>query len=253
MKKLLLSLTLCLALPAFADELADADRLLARKAIPEAMRLYTKLGNSGNPAAQQRLGELYLNGDAGQVDEAKAEAWFAKAAAKGNTGASAALERLKGRAAHRGEIDYWLKQYDGEDLRADGARCVVPRLPAVSKQNDEIDRIGAKIDKWQDCYNNHIATLNEAAPLDKRMPAGIAALLTPAETAAAAARFDSALAAAKDDARIGSKLVLADIAAWRSATNAYVAEHNAIVQSGPSPERARDIEARRSNYSQPAR
>ena len=37
-------------------------------------------------------------------------------------------------------------------------------------------------------------------------------------------------------------------AAWRSATEAYVKQHNAIVESGPSPERARDIEARRNNY-----
>lgn len=253
MKKLILSLAFCLAIPAYADELANADALLARKAVPEAMRLYTKLGNAGNPAAQQRLGELYLSGAAGQVDEEQAAAWFAKAAAKGNAGAGAALQGLKARAAHRTDINYWVKQYDGEDLKAGLSRCVMPRLPAVSKQNDEIERIGAKIDKWQDCYNDYVGTLNRAEPLGKRMPAEVAALLTPVETAAAAARFDSVLEAAKEDARINAKLVLADIGAWRSATDAYVAEHNAIIGTQPSEERARDIEARKRNYAAPGK
>ena len=248
MKKLLLSLAFCLALPAHADELADANALLARKAVPEAMRLYTKLGNAGNPAAQQRLGELYLSGEAGQVDEEKAAAWFAKAAAKGNAGAAASLERLKARAAQRTEIAHWVERYDGEDIKAGLSRCVVPRLPPVSKQNDEIDRIAARIEKWQTCYNDYIATLNAAEPLAKRMPATLAALLTPAEMAAATARFDEVLASAKEEARIGAKLALADIAAWRSATDAYVKEHNAIVGTAPSEERARDIEARKRNY-----
>jgi hypothetical protein len=42
--------------------------------------------------------------------------------------------------------------------------------------------------------------------------------------------------------------VLADFAAWRDATEAYVAQHNEIVKGAPSAERQRDIEARKSNY-----
>jgi hypothetical protein len=44
------------------------------------------------------------------------------------------------------------------------------------------------------------------------------------------------------------KLVLADFAAWRSATEAYVSEHNEIVKGSPSAERQADIDARRNNY-----
>jgi hypothetical protein len=250
MKKILLCLAFSLALPSHADPLSDADALLARKAYPEAMRLYTKLGNAGNPAAQLHLGEMYLDGSAGSVDEAKAAEWFAKAAAKGNAGAAAALARTKARSARRADIDYWLTKYDGADIIADAPACKAPRLPAVSKQNEEIDRIGANIEKWQDCYNQYAARLNEAGPLDKRMPADIAALLTPAELAQAQTRYTGALQNLQESARVNAKLALADIAAWRNATNAYVSEHNAIVQSGPSPERSRELEARKANYTQ---
>jgi hypothetical protein len=34
-----------------------------------------------------------------------------------------------------------------------------------------------------------------------------------------------------EEAKVSSKLVLADFAAWRQATEAYVAEHNAMVKS----------------------
>jgi hypothetical protein len=56
-----------------------------------------------------------------------------------------------------------------------------------------------------------------------------------------------------EEAKVSAKLVLADIAVWRSATEAYVAEHNAIIGQAPSEERARDIEARRRNYAQPGK
>lgn len=248
MKKFLLSLAFCLSLPACADELANADALLARKAYPEAMRLYTKLGNAGNPVAQLRLGELYLNANAGSVDEDKAAQWLSKAATKGNADAGAALARLKTRAARRADIDYWTAKYDGADIVAGMPVCRVPRLPAMSKQNEEIDRIGAAIEKWQACYNTYAARLNDAGPLGKRMPADIAALLSPGEMAQAETRYTSTIQTMQEDARVSAKLALADIAAWRSATNAYVAEHNAIVQSGPSPERIRELEARKANY-----
>ena len=34
-----------------------------------------------------------------------------------------------------------------------------------------------------------------------------------------------------EDAKVSAKLVLADVGAWRSATDAYVAEHNMIIKN----------------------
>jgi hypothetical protein len=56
-----------------------------------------------------------------------------------------------------------------------------------------------------------------------------------------------------EDAKVSSKLVLADFAAWRDATEAYVAQHNEMVKNAPSEERQRDLEARKNNYSPPGK
>ena len=52
---------------------------------------------------------------------------------------------------------------------------------------------------------------------------------------------------------MNAQLVLADVGVWRSATDAYVAEHNMIIKNGPSAERQREIDARRSNYAAPGK
>ena len=101
MKKIVFCLTLLLAGAACADELADANALFQKKAYPQALQLYTKLANAGNAEAQLHLGEMYWYGEAGAIDEAKADAWFRKSAAKGNKTAAAALEVMKQRVRAR--------------------------------------------------------------------------------------------------------------------------------------------------------
>jgi TPR repeat protein len=81
-----------------ADELSAANAAFANKDYAGALQRYTRLANAGNVEAQQHLGEMYWYGEAGTVDEAKAEAWFRKAAAKGNTVASASLDLMRQRA-----------------------------------------------------------------------------------------------------------------------------------------------------------
>jgi TPR repeat protein len=237
--KTILACLLCLAAAgaAFADELADADALFAKKAYPEALQKYTKLANAGNPAAQQHLGEMYFYGEAGTVDMDKAAGWFRKAAAKGNPTAIASLDMMKQREQRRAELDYWMEKYDGSDIRTGEYRCPTPRFPAQSRENDEIDRYGAKMKAWQDCYNRYVEHLNAETPLTKRIPADIKKLLTRAEMDKAAAHLAVVQEGLSEDARIGAKLVVADFTAWRDATDAYVRQHNEIVKSTPAPDR----------------
>ncbi len=248
MKTLLFCAALLMAGTASADELADADALFAKKAYPEALQKYTKLANAGNPVAQQHLGEMYWYGEAGAVDEARAEAWFRKAAAKGNQVAIASLDMLRQRGERRADIDYWVNKYDGSDLTTGQYRCPTPRFPAVSKQNDEIERISANVSKWQDCYNAQVRALNEAKPLTKRIPADIVKLMNKAETEQAEKRLAAVYANITENATVKAKLVLADFAVWRDTTDAWVKEHNAIVKSAPSPEREQELENRKNNY-----
>jgi len=251
MKKLLFCVALFASLPAVANDLANANALFGQKKYTEALSLYAKLANGGNVEAQQHLGEMYLYGEAGAVDEAKAEAWFRKAAAKGNPVAIASLELMKQRTARRTEITYWVEQYQGEDLKAGKFNCHTPRIPAISKQSEEIERVNASVNAWQDCYNGYVTNLNAASPLVQRIPADIVKLLNQAETVRAGERLAMVHQNLAEEARVGSKLVLADLGAWRTATEAYIAEHDAIVAGAPSAERARDLEARKSNYAQP--
>jgi TPR repeat protein len=248
MKKMLLCLALSLCVPVHAGELADANALFAKKSYPEALQLYTKLGSAGNVEAQQHLGEMYLYGEAGSVDEARAEQWFRKAAAKGNTVALASLELIKQRGLRRDDIAYWTTRYDGADLKSGKFQCAAPRIPPISKQAEEIDRVSNAISKWQACHNGFVDNLNAASPLVKQIPADIVKLMNATETERARMHLTQVQDNLAEEAQVGAKLILADVAAWRSATAAYVSEHNAIVAKAPTEERARELEARKRNY-----
>jgi TPR repeat protein len=248
MKTFLFCLAMLTAGAACADELADADALFAKKAYPEALQKYTKLANAGNVMAQQHLGEMYFYGEAGEVDVDKAAAWFRKAAAKGNATAIASLEMMKQREKRRAELDYWIEKYDGSDIRTDEYRCPAPRFPAQSRQNEEIERYSAKMKTWQDCYNRYVEHLNAVTPLTKRIPEDVKKLLTKAELEKASAHLSVVQEGLSEDAKIGARMVVADFTAWRDATEAYINQHNDIVKNAPTPEREKELEARKNNY-----
>jgi TPR repeat protein len=232
---LLLSGAVLAATPAASSsaELAEADALFAKKAYPEALQKYTKLANAGNVTAQQHLGEMYFYGEAGKIDEETAAGWFRKAAAKGNAVAVASLDLMKQRELRRKDIDYWITGYDGADVRTDEYRCPAPRFPAVSKVNEEIDRVSARMKTWQDCYNAYVDHLNKAAPLTKRIPEDVAKLMTKPEYERATAHMTQVQEQLTEDAKVGGKLVMADYTVWRNATEAYIAEHNEILKNSP--------------------
>jgi hypothetical protein len=233
MKTRLFCLALLVCGSALANELADANAAFAKKDYPQALRLYTKLAGAGNVEAQQHLGEMYWYGEAGSVDEAKAEAWFRKAAAKGNNVAIASLDIMQQRVARRADLDYWISKYDGAELRGGEYRCPAPRIPAISKQNDEIDRVSAAMTAWQECYNRFVTHLGAVTPLVKRIPPDVARLMNKDEVERARIHLEQVQANVAEDARVSSKLVLADFAAWRTATEAWVNEHNEIVRHAP--------------------
>jgi hypothetical protein len=227
-----LSLLVCSASVA-ADPLADANALFAQKAYPQALQAYTRLANAGNADAQQQLGQMYWYGEAGMVDEAKAEAWFTKAAAKGNKVAIASLELMKQRVTRRAEMDHWVGKYDGADLKSGEFRCPAPRFPALSKVNEEIDRVSGLMTAWQECHNRFVVNLNAASPLVKRIPPDVARLMNKDEHEKARVHLEQVQANLSESAKVNAKMVLADFAAWRDATEAWVSEHNAIVRSAP--------------------
>lgn len=230
MKKFLFCLSLMLCGAAFAAELDDANALFDKKSYPQAMQLYTKLANAGNAEAQVRLGQMYLYGEAGTVDMAKAEALFKKSAAKGNKTAVASLDMMRKREARKTDIAYWMSGYDGAELSSGQYRCPVPRIPAMSKINEEITAVSGKVNAWQECYNAFVVNLNDSAPLTKRIPKDVADLMTKDEMDKATTHLDGVYTNLVESARVTAKLLLADYAVWRDATDAYVLQHNKMVK-----------------------
>lgn len=227
--------------------LADADAAFARKAYPEALQKYTRLANAGNPTAQQHLGEMYFYGEAGSVDLNQASAWFTKAAAKGNAVAAASLDLIKQREGRRKDLDWWISGYDGADLRTDEFRCPPPRFPAVSKINEEIDSVSARMKSWQECHNRYADHLVASSPLVKHIPEDIRKLMSKAELEQATAHMNQVQEGLVEDAKVGAKLVMADYNVWRHATEAYIAEHNDILKNSPPSEE--DLESLRGKRS----
>jgi hypothetical protein len=155
---------------------------------------------------------------------------------------------MRQRELRRADMEYWWSKYDGSELRSGQYRCPAPRIPAVSKQNEEIDAVSNKVALWQDCYNNFVRNLNASAPFTKLIPKDIADLMTKDEMEKATAYLADVYARMAEDARVNAKLVLADFAVWRDATDKYIAEHNRIVGNAPSAERQTEIDARKRNY-----
>jgi hypothetical protein len=239
MKKVLICLTLALAAAAggaHADDLSDANALFAKKEYPKALALYSKLAKAGNAEAQLHMGEMYFYGEAGVVDVPVAKDWYTKSAAKGNKSALAALAMIAQREVRRADLDYWIKGYDGRDLRSGQFSCPVPRIPAMSKQNDEIELVSARMKKWQDCYNGFVKNINDASPLTKRIPKDVADLLSKDELAAATAHLAAVLVNVSEGARVSAQLVIADYEVWRKATEEHVGENNRIFDANKKQE-----------------
>ena len=191
---------------------------------------------SGNATAQQHLGEMYFYGEAGAPDADKAALWWGKAAARGNKVAIASLDMIKQRAARRAELDYWITQYDGADLTSGEYRCPAPRFPAVSKDNEDIERYGAKMKGWEACHNGLVKHLNASLPLTRLIPQDVAKLMTTDEMEKANAHLKEVGDNISENTKVSGKLVLADFDAWRNATEAWVKEHNEIVKNAPPPD-----------------
>jgi hypothetical protein len=240
MKKYLLCLAL-LAGAVHADDMSDAKKAMDNKDYATALKLYAKQDKAGNVEATYQLGTMYWYGEAGAIDLAKADQLFKKAAAKGSKHAAAALDVMKKRVERKNDIAFWTDKYDGSELNSGKFRCPAPRIPAVSKQNDEIQAVAAKMEAWQTCYNAFVQNLNDANPLSKRVPKELWDIMNKAETEATLARIQEAQTRISEDAKINSSMIVADFAAWRKATEAFVDQHNAVMKTVQDADKSKSI------------
>jgi TPR repeat protein len=222
-----LSLAMMLGIPAMADDLAEANRLLESKAYPQALAMYTKLANAGNAKAQFNLGEMYWYGEAGSIDLVQARNWFTKSAAAGNKEASAALETMALRETRRKDIDYWISGYDGKDMKSGAYDCRRPEIPVISRSNDEIKTVDKTYAVWQSCYNDFVQNLGDALPAGKRIPQDIARLMNQIEYDQAVANLDRIYRGLAQQGSDSATAIIGEYEKWRKATEQFVTARNA--------------------------
>lgn len=241
MKRLAFAVLMLAAGMAWADDLGDAEKALRAKEYDKALPIYTKLANAGNAEAQFRLGEMYWYGDGTAVDMGKSQAWLQKAAASGHGGAKESLAVLREREQRAGDLAYWTG-YKGDDLVTGKYACPMPKIPQVSKTNEEINRVSAEIAQWETCYNDFVAGVNQAPPGVKRIPADILKLMSPHEAEQAASRIDDVTVAVVTRRQAEALNFTSERDAWYTATQSFVAESNAKSEAN---KRQLDVENRR--------
>lgn len=207
---------------AFADDLADASKLLEAKSYAQGIALLTKLADAGNTDAEVRLGQVYWYGEGVPVDRARADALFAKAAAAGNADAKVAVGMTAARQQHMADIEYWTTKYDGADLTSGQYDCRAPVLPARSTTRDEVKKTGDEVSQWRACYNGFVKNLDDAMPAGKRIPAEIADLMTDQEMDQARAHLDQVYARVASNAKTSADKTLADFSRWQKDTTDYM-------------------------------
>lgn len=231
MRKLLAGIMLLAACNfASADDLAEADKAFAIKSYDIAMRMYQRLADGGNAAAQFKLGEMYWYGEGTTADLSKASALFQQSAAAGNANAAAALNVIKQRQLRGADINYWVAVYNGDDLKA-AASCPVPAIPEVSKSNAEIATVSQSVTRWRECYNAYIDKMSAVLPAGKAIPNDIQVLMNEQEYNTAIARLDSMYASVGGAQKAGAERIMTDYQRWAAATEQYADDHNRVVNA----------------------
>jgi TPR repeat protein len=223
MKRLIAVMFLILSVgTACADELADAANSLNSKNYPQALAIYTRLANAGNPEAMLRLGEMYWYGEGAPLDRAKGDALFAQAAAAGNQAAIANTKLTSQRRQRMAEITYWTSGYDGADLVVGKFNCVAPTFPPFSETKRAVTAMSATSDAYTACYNAFIENLESALPAGKRIPEEVALLMSEQELNQAREHLVKVYAAVAARGKLSADQVVAKRAEWMIKTTDYL-------------------------------
>lgn len=229
MRKYLFCLALFISGAACADDLAEANKLLEAKSYPQAMTMLVRLADSGNPAAQLRLGQVYWYGEGTAVDRAKADALFAKAASTGLPEARQAMGLTSAREQHMGDIAMWTRSYDGADLTAAMNACALPVIPEKSMENAAIKKVQADMGTWQECHNGFVQRLSGLLPVGKAIPVEVLDLMTDEEVEQAKTHLGVVYKQVAENAADRAMKTQGSYAQWQKSTTGYVSEQNELI------------------------
>lgn len=224
-----MTLSLCLMMACGlvrADELSDAQKLWDNKDFSAAFQKFGKLAAAGNSSAQLQLGEMYGFGEGTPEDASKAAYWLKQAAAQGNPEASASMEVLRQRGAHKADIAYYTTTFEGGNVAYNRFNCTPPSVPAVSKSNVEIDATNTSINAWTECYGRFVINLNGVAEPVKTIPAEILKLMSNDEFIRASRLIEKTYIAIAANAKKDAENIESKISSWKFETEKFVSERN---------------------------
>ena len=173
------------------------------------------------------------------------------AMAGGMQSAGNAQDAAKQREARAADIAFWTSGYKGEDLVSGRFSCPAPSIPDMSKTKSQIKSVSDSYQAWQQCYNGFVANLNETMSRGSRIPADVAALLTPQEAQQAAAHVDRVHEGLIAQAQQNASQVLAKYDAWQGATERYVKSDNTARRLEYDMAARRQQEGEAQRYPQP--
>jgi hypothetical protein len=227
MKALIVCASLLAAsVPAFADDLADAQKAWENKDFVRAFQGFTTLAKAGNATAQWQLGEMYGFGEGTAEDSVQAEYWLKQAAALGFAEAPASLGLVRERNARKTDISYYTERFDGADRAYSQYGCVRPVIPQKSVNNAEISAVNQSVNQWAACHGRFIVDLNKAMPPQNTISPAVLKLMSNAEYQRASTLIAQVYEKFGLDAQKLADQVSQENAAWKSETEKYIAENN---------------------------
>lgn len=124
-----------------------------------AHQLFSELAVEGNAEAQAALGEMLWYGEGAATDVNAAQAWITKAANQGNARARQFLELFAERDQRRAELDFYIKSFDGGDLKWSAQTCPAPQLNSAKIDKEERQASILAMNQKLDCYNRYVNQL----------------------------------------------------------------------------------------------
>lgn len=205
-------------------DLATAQKQWESRQFEAAFQNFKVLAGQGVPAAQLQLGEMYGFGEGTPEDLKQAEFWLDKAAAAGQAEARDSLALVRERAAHKGDIAAYTRDFTGASLAYGKYGCERPAVPPQSKNNADIAKTNAAINRWRDCYATFAQRLNAALPATNTIPPDIVKLMNNDEFQQASKLIESTYARLAAEAQVVADEVTAESRTWAANTEAFAGQ-----------------------------
>jgi beta-lactamase regulating signal transducer with metallopeptidase domain len=204
-----------------AEILQEATGLRDKKDFNKAARIYQVLADKGSVEAQQALGEMYWYGNGVTSNPQLAAEWFKKAASNGSLNAEKYLALLNEREKRIAEINYYLEEFDGKDLKFSEMNCTRPDFSDTAKNSVDIENMIGQMNEFATCFNKYGEKLNSSKNLSSVIPNELLRLMTEAEIDKAMSRSTRTLATIRLMANMIADDFTMEKRSWESRTREY--------------------------------